>query len=201
MSWFFKLQKTVKALYTSKYAIITNTLTSGVLTGVQDGSCQLIETYNSNKPIDEIRLKSMMLTSFTLGPLSYLWYRFLDNKFPGKTKVNIMKKILLDVSISPIYFTLFTGTLFFYKGRSSKDTAIEVKNKIPILLLTDVIFWSSLQGFNFMLLPPHYRIVGVKINEFILGVFMSHILNTDYDIWMIKDLLVDKYSEKYSKKD
>ena len=91
------------------------------------------------------------------------------------------------MSISPVYFSVFTSTLVAFKGGSFDDILEELKKKIPLMFAIDCTLWFPLQAVNFKLLPPHYRIIGVKMNEFALGILMSHVLNNDYSLGSIRD--------------
>jgi len=182
-----------RAMYTSKYAVVTNTVTSAGMALLEDVSCQVFESKHSklkNKDeqgLDHTRTKGMILATVVCGPFIHYWYRFLDRRFPGKSARAIAKKCIADVSISPIYFSVFTSTLVAYKGGTRDEIACELKQKIPIMFMIDTLLWLPLQAINFKLLPPHYRVIGVKINEFLLGILMSHVLNNDYNLQRVKE--------------
>jgi len=195
-----KLKNVMRTLYTSKYAVVTNTVTAGVFTFTYDRITQHLENRGKDKEVDWVRLKSMTTVGSGMGIICHYWYKLLDTRFPGGGR-NIVKKIACDLMFSPFYYTLFTGTLCLMKGWELDETFREIVAKIPILFLFDCVFWSTFQGLNFWLLPAHYRIIGVKINDFILGVLQSHILNNDYNYYTLKHELKQKAIDKCVSKD
>jgi len=194
-----------RSMYTCKYAVVTNTVTSAGMTLLEDVSCQVFEAKHSKlkdqdeRGLDHTRTKGMVLATVICGPFVHYWYRFLDRKFPGKSARAIAKKCVTDVSISPLYFSVFTSTLVAYKGGSGEQIAHEIKQKIPIMFMIDWLLWLPLQAVNFKLLPPHYRVIGVKINEFLLGILMSHVLNNDYNLQRVKEEVKEVCGRKTEK--
>nr|CAB3263942.1 mpv17-like protein 2 [Phallusia mammillata] len=172
--------KKFKSLYTGRYALVTNTMTAGTIGCGADTLAQFLETVREEKEWDVTRSKNMTLIAFGFGPIVHYWFRFLDNTFPGTKGKSVAKKVSLDCAIAPVFYFGYLGVLCFLKGYSWNEFVVEFKNKAPLLLGTDLVFWPFLQSFNFLFIPPHYRIIGLKFNELLVGVVMSHVVNNAY---------------------
>lgn len=55
----------------------------------------------------------MGLAGVYFGALGHYWYKFLDGKFPGPKRINILKKLLCEMAIGPP----FAATAFVFVGR------------------------------------------------------------------------------------
>ncbi|CAK8673386.1 unnamed protein product [Clavelina lepadiformis] len=176
-------------LYKGPKAVVTNTVTGTVMTLIGDTSAQAMEGYFTKKDWDRDRCRNMTLLAFIYGPIWHYWYRYLDTKFPGKSRRSISLKVFLDVAASPVIYFIYTGSLCKLKKLSQEETVEEIRNKLPIMLSIDILFWPVFQTFNFLLLPPHFRIVGMKANELLLDIIFSHVMNNNYKIKQIKDWL------------
>ncbi|XP_004227425.2 mpv17-like protein 2 [Ciona intestinalis] len=176
------------SLYKGRYAVVTNTVTAGCMGAVCDIVTQKIE----RNEYDVQRTQRMAILGTTCAPLMHYWYRYLDGKFTPNMKHAILKKVALDVLISPIWYGIYLGVFCILKRYTWEETVTDLKGKLPILISFDLVSWPLFQAVNFSLLPPHFRVVGVKINEFCLGIVSSHLLNNPYDIRE----LFDKYFKK-----
>ena len=197
MMRFVKIASKFKALYTGKYAVVTNTITAGSLGCLADTVAQTIEIQQSSteRIWDFDRSKNMTIISGGFGPLVYYWYRFLDNKFPGKNAKALSSKVFLDLLIAPIWYGVFIGGLCLLKNCSLESSVKEYKEKAPVLISLDLLVWPILQSFNFFFFPPYYRIIGLKFNEIIMGIFASHVLNNNYSINVIKEKFFPKTNQ------
>lgn len=60
----------------------------------------------------------MFAIGFALGPMTHVWYGYLDRLFPGKTRGHIVRKILLDQMFgAPTFsFTFIVGKSMWEVG-------------------------------------------------------------------------------------
>uniref|UniRef100_H2YN68 Mpv17-like protein 2 n=1 Tax=Ciona savignyi TaxID=51511 RepID=H2YN68_CIOSA len=165
------------SLYKGRYAVVTNTITVGAMAVFSDVTTQKIE---GNK-LDMTRTKHMGILATGCGPLMHYWYRFLDQRFTKNVKRAVLKKVVLDVIVSPLWYAIYLTGFCVLKKYSREKAVSEMKGKLPILISFDLLSWPVFQTVNFALLPPHFRVVGVKVNEFFLGIVGSHLLNNPYD--------------------
>ena len=184
-----------KSFYTGRYAVITNTITAGTMGCVADAIAQTVEKKymnNADASWDFSRTRNMTIISTTFGPLVYYWYRFLDTKFPGKSPRMLIKKVSLDLVIAPIWYGFFIGGLCLLKHSSFESGMAEYKNKAPLLIGADLAVWPILQSFNFVFFPPYYRIIGMKLNEILMGIFTSHLINNEYSVHDVISIFTTK---------
>lgn len=194
MGKILQLAQTFRTLYTGKYAVVTNTVTAGAMGCFADAVAQTVEmkTLKTDRSWDFDRTRNMTVVSTAFGPLVYYWYRYLDNKFPGKSRKAVTRKVGLDLFIAPIWYGFFIGGVCLLKTGSFETAFVEYKEKAPILLGIDLVLWPVFQALNFLVFPPHFRIIGVKCNEIVMGIFTSHFINNDYKI----NRIFSKFSEK-----
>lgn len=71
----------------------------------------------------------MLGVGFLLGPLQHIFYKCIDERYPGRNLKTIFKKIILDQTIaSPIYIVAFficCGVL----EKKSAESISEIKEK------------------------------------------------------------------------
>ncbi|CAK8673385.1 unnamed protein product [Clavelina lepadiformis] len=182
----------LQSVFTNRYAVVANTVTAGGITLVADCLTQTAESQFHEKLWDKERSRNMTILSTAFAPVLHYWYRFLDNKFKGKSRYAVSRKVFLDVAIAPVYYVFYIGGLSKLKNYSSEKTVEEIKDKIPLMVGSELAFWPVLQSINFLVFPPHYRLIGMKFNELVLGVVYSHILNNDYSVRQVIDHLFPK---------
>jgi len=179
-----------KSLYTGKYAVVTNTITAGCLGSLSDFLAQCAENFHSSdKSWDKYRSKNMAILSTGFGVFFHYWYRFLDNRYAGKSTKAVSRKVVIDLAISPCFYFAYLGGLNFLKGMSRSESWEELKIKFPVVFGADLICWPLLQTFNFLFFPPYYRIIGLKVNELTMGILFSHIVNNSYSVQFFIDWL------------
>ena len=187
MRRFTTLAEKFKACYTGRYALVTNTVTAGAMGCAADAVAQFAEkkAAASNEKTQEwewLRTRDMTIVSTVFGPFVYYWYRFLDNKYPGKTPKVLFRKVSLDLLIAPIWYGFYIGGLCLLKSHSFEEGMTEYMEKAPLLIAADLVIWPVLQTFNFVFFPHYYRIIGMKLNEIMMGVLTSHLVNNEYGI-------------------
>lgn len=81
----------------------------------------------------------MLGVGFLLGPLQHVFYKCIDEKYPGRNLRSIMKKIVLDQTIaSPIYIVAFfvcCGVL----ERRVKESSQEIRDKFFDIYMVNFI--------------------------------------------------------------
>ena len=176
------LAEKFKSSYTGRWALVTNVATAGVMGCIADATAQVAEKkyFGSSEPWDYTRTRNMTIISTAFGPLVYYWYHFLDTRFPGKAPPIIVKKVVVDLLIAPVWYGVYIGGLCLLKNSSLENALKEYKAKAPLLITADLMMWPILQTFNFVFFPPYYRIIGMKLNEIVMGIFTSHLVNNEY---------------------
>nr|XP_023406301.1 protein Mpv17 isoform X2 [Loxodonta africana] len=93
-----------------------------------------------------------------VGPVIGGWYRVLDRLIPGTTKVDALKKMLLDQGgFAPCFLGCFLPLVGTLNGLSAQDNWAKLQRDYPDALVTNYYLWPAVQLANFYLVPLHYR--------------------------------------------
>ncbi|XP_004537761.1 mpv17-like protein 2 [Ceratitis capitata] len=162
-----------KRAFSSKYLLVTNVGISLGLSTAGDLIEQQYEIYRGDiKEWNKRRTTHMAISGMGVGAICHYWYKFLDNRMPGRTIRIVMKKIVLDQLIcSPLYISAFFMTMGALEDKSIKETWQEMKEKSWKLYAAEWMVWPPAQFINFYWLPTRYR------------VFYDNIISLGYDVY------------------
>ncbi|XP_037814024.1 mpv17-like protein [Lucilia sericata] len=100
------------------------------------------------------------------APTLYIWYKWLDRTFPGTAKKVILKKLFIDQFVlTPYLLTLFYTGMSWMEGR--EDITLELKQKFLPTFERSCMFWLPAQVFNFVLIPPKFRVIYMGVCGFV----------------------------------
>ena len=108
----------------TKYLLFTNIAISGTVDFVGDFTEQrVVEVV---QPHDWGRTGRMGLIGLLFGAPDHYWYKYLDTRYPGRDRLSVSRKVLLDLLIMG---TL--GTVAFYVGeeRSEMCSRVQIRGK------------------------------------------------------------------------
>ncbi|KAJ8975710.1 hypothetical protein NQ317_018984, partial [Molorchus minor] len=167
-----------------KYPILTNSIIYGTLCCGAETSQQTISKKNIGlaKSPQQMQIDTGAITRFTIygtavgGPILTVWYRFLDSRIPGKSTQIAIKKALLDqfVFTPPLYLVFYVVMSILER---KEDVFEEFRNKFVKTFLGSCMFWMPIQGINFFLIPPAFRVVYVGACSFVWLNVISWIKN------------------------
>jgi len=156
-----KLQTFHKTAFSPKYLLFTNICISVSLSSVGDCLEQQYEILK--KDLDKYsgkRTAHMALSGLTVGIVCHYWYKFIDQRLPGRTLSIVMKKVFWDQIIcSPIVISTFFLTLGLLENTSRTEIVEEIKDKAWKLYVAEWVVWPPAQVINFYWLPNKYRIL------------------------------------------
>ncbi|XP_074251665.1 mitochondrial inner membrane protein Mpv17 isoform X2 [Saimiri boliviensis] len=134
-------------------------LTAGSLMGLGDIiSQQLVERRGLQKHQRGRTLTMVLLGCGFVGPVVGGWYKVLDRFIPGTTKVDALKKMLLDQGgFAPCFLGCFLPLVGTLNGLSAQDNWAKLQRDYPDALITNYYLWPAVQLANFYLVPLHYR--------------------------------------------
>ncbi|XP_028730600.1 protein Mpv17 isoform X1 [Peromyscus leucopus] len=134
-------------------------LTAGSLMGLGDIiSQQLVERRGLQEHQTGRTLTMVSMGCGFVGPVVGGWYRVLDRLIPGTTKVDALKKMLLDQgAFAPCFLGCFLPLVGALNGMSAQDNWAKLKRDYPDALITNYYLWPAVQLANFYLVPLHYR--------------------------------------------
>ncbi|XP_005400540.2 PREDICTED: protein Mpv17 isoform X3 [Chinchilla lanigera] len=93
-----------------------------------------------------------------VGPVVGGWYKVLDRLIPGTTKLDALKKMLLDQgAFAPCFLGCFLPLVGTLNGLSAQDNWAKLQRDYPDALITNYYLWPAVQLANFYLVPLHYR--------------------------------------------
>ncbi|XP_077912234.1 mitochondrial inner membrane protein Mpv17 isoform X2 [Halichoerus grypus] len=109
-----------------------------------------------------------------VGPVVGGWYRVLDRLIPGTTKVDALKKMLLDQGgFAPCFLGCFLPLVGALNGLSAQDNWAKLRRDYPDALVTNYYLWPAVQLGNFYLVPLHYRLAVVQCVAVIWNSYLS----------------------------
>lgn len=100
------------------------------------------------------------------SPILFNWYKWLDRTFPGTTKKIIVRKLLLDqfVLTPPLLVIFYIGMALM---EMQANTFEECQKKFLPTFARSCVFWLPAQTINFLLIPPHLRVVYMGCASFL----------------------------------
>ncbi|XP_007108447.1 mitochondrial inner membrane protein Mpv17 isoform X3 [Physeter macrocephalus] len=102
------------------------------------------------------------------------WYKVLDRLIPGTTKVDALKKMLLDQGgFAPCFLGCFLSLVGTLNGLSAQDNWAKLQQDYPDALITNYYLWPAVQLANFYVVPLHYRLAVVQCVAVIWNSYLS----------------------------
>jgi hypothetical protein len=146
--------------------IIGNAVSGIFIFGFGDYLCQEMELRVIKKPgkIDITRILKSSMFGIIFAPYLHLQYGILVPKlFPGQSTSTTIKGILYAVTVSDSIFNIgyFIFMKLCNKDKLSFDSSFanELMEKFVPVQITSMKVWLFLTGFNFFIVPAHFRVV------------------------------------------
>ncbi|XP_068928178.1 protein Mpv17 isoform X1 [Petaurus breviceps papuanus] len=150
-------------------------ITSGSLVGIGDIiSQQLIEKRGLEKHQVHRTLTMALIGCGYVGPVVGGWYRALDRLIPGNTKMDALKKMVVDQGVfAPCFFGCLLPLIGISNGLSVKDNWAKVRRDYLDVLITNYYVWPAVQLANFYLIPLIYRLAFVQCVAVFWNTYLS----------------------------
>ena len=146
--------------------ILGNAVSGIFIFGIGDYLCQEMELRIIKKPgkIDFNRIFKSCIFGIIFAPYLHLQYGIIIPKlFPGESTLSTIKGILYAVTISDSIFNIayFLFMKLANKDKISFDSSFgkELMEKFVPVQITSIKVWLFLTGFNFFVIPAHFRVV------------------------------------------
>lgn len=127
--------------------LVTATLQAAGLSALSNVLAQCLRSYRNNEPLrlNAIQLLQFVGFTFLTCPPNFLWQRYLEETFPGKTvhydgttsldKGNTAKKFFIDQTLGAVVNTvIFVGTFAAFKGKDRTAIQREVRRVCGLLV-------------------------------------------------------------------
>lgn len=106
------------------------------------------------------RTRNMAVSGMSVGIICHYWYKYLDNRLPGRTINTVLKKVVIDqIVCSPLCITMFFLTLGILEKNNWSELKSEIISKAHKLYIAEWVIWPPAQIINFYLLPTKYRVL------------------------------------------
>lgn len=158
---FNKVPAIKEKLFSPKYLFYTNVTISVSLSAVGDVLEQHYEILKGEwYEWSFKRTRNMAVSGMTIGVVCHYWYKYLDNKLPGRAIDIVLKKVFIDQLVcSPLCIAIFFLTLGILEKNDWSELKNEIIQKAHRLYIAEWIIWPPAQTFNFYFLPNKYRIL------------------------------------------
>lgn len=156
-----RLQHASRVAFSPKYLLFTNVCISITLSSVGDTLEQQYEILTDDLDAYSARRTGhMALSGATVGVVCHYWYKWLDQRMPGRSLGVVMKKVLWDQLVcSPIVISTFFVTLGVLENSSREEMVQEIKDKAWRLYAAEWVVWPPAQIVNFYWLPNRFRVL------------------------------------------
>ena len=156
-------------------------ITAGVLAVTGDAVCQLyIEKRKLGKNYDFRRTVNLgMVGGLVSAPLIHLWYmrgapaicRAVSN---NKKLYPFISMIADQTLISTSTLAMFLFLTEYLKYFNVQNSVYNVKRKFKDVLITNYKVWPPIILFNFLVVPPHFRVFFCNFVGFFWGIYLSY---------------------------
>lgn len=169
-----------RTAFSDKFLLLTNVGISVCLSGVGDVIEQHYEIMTGEmQQWDRRRTTNMSISGMTVGVFCHHWYKYLDNRLPGRGIKLVLKKVLIDQTVaSPCVIFLFFITLGVLRKSTPAEVWDEIKDKSIRLYTAEWVVWPPAQIINFYLLPTRYRVLYDNTISLGYDVYTSAVINT-----------------------
>lgn len=129
------------------------------------------------KIFDWKRSAKLAALGLLLGPLCHYWYIILDRKFPTKSKLVILRKVMLDQLIAaPLCNVLSIVGVFLLEGKYLEEITDTIKEKFLVIYAYDCAVWPVAQAINFGLISPVYRLLYINSISVVWNSILSFLM-------------------------
>ncbi len=162
-----------------KRPLITKTITSFITFGLGDAISQYLIRNTSNNTYDFIRTFNQASFGFLIAPYFHLQFcKIMPYLFPVSKKLNLIKSIIYDQTLSACIFTVFFFTyLDLCLGKEVNQIKEDLKIKLLPTLYMNWTIWPFLMLINFSLVPLQWRVLFNNLCGMFWTAYLAYIQN------------------------
>nr|ACD54825.1 integral membrane protein-like protein [Adineta vaga] len=175
---------------------LISTIGIGTSATVGDFICQYLQRNKQNKSNVTTQISSSCIlpwwdrqrslvmcisSTFVVAPWNFTVSRIIENLFPGKQGIQILKKMLTNTLLAPIGICLVFVSVTLLNGRSFHDAEIKITNDLWKTFFTGTCYWPFVSFINFRFIPLDYRPFVGSLAGAIWNIYISSIANATTD--------------------
>ena len=127
---------------------------------------------------DGRRSLRMCMMGFIIGPIQRTWFLTLERIFPPTSKIQIVKKLIVDQTVYGPFIVFFFYTLSAtLAGKEYREIKLLLQQRYVKTIFTAYKVWPFVQAVNFSLVPLQYRANFVQLVSLCWNMYLSWMSN------------------------
>ena len=137
---------------------------------------QLVEKKGWNQ--DGRRTLRMGIMGIIIGPIQRTWFLTLERFIPPTSKIQIVKKLIVDQTIyGPFIIFFFYSLSSTLAGKDFHEVKLLLQERYIETILTAYKVWPFVQAVNFSVVPLQHRANFVQIVSLCWNMYLSWMSN------------------------
>ena len=172
------------ALVDPSTALLTKSVTAGVIIGAGDAAAQLVEGSKTGAAFDGARYLRWAIFGLVLqGPWNHAWYLTLDGLLPPTEdpfSLITLEKVGLDQFFQAPIFTMVILCFFaLVEGKGLAFAKNQIQEELGAILIKNWAVFLPATFINLAFLPNEYRVLFLNVVFFGWVIYLSLLLNAD----------------------
>ena len=172
------------ALVDPTTALLTKSVTAGVIIGAGDAAAQLVEGSKTGAAFDGARYLRWAIFGLVLqGPWNHAWYLTLDGLLPPTEdpfSLITLEKVGLDQFFQAPIFTMVILCFFaLVEGKGLAFAKTQIQEELGAILIKNWAVFLPATFINLAFLPNEYRVLFLNVVFFGWVIYLSLLLNAD----------------------
>ena len=137
---------------------------------------QLVEKRRWNH--DGRRTLRMGVMGIIVGPIQRTWFLTLERFIPPTSKIQIVKKLIVDQTIyGPFIIFFFYSLSGILAGKELREVKLLLQERYIKTILTAYKIWPLVQAVNFSVVPLQHRANFVQLVSLCWNMYLSWMAN------------------------
>ena len=137
---------------------------------------QLVEKRRWNH--DARRMLRMGVMGIIVGPIQRTWFLTLERFIPPTSKIQIVKKLIVDQTIyGPFIIFFFYSLSGILAGKELREVKLLLQERYIKTMLTAYKIWPLVQAVNFSVVPLQHRANFVQLVSLCWNMYLSWMAN------------------------
>jgi hypothetical protein len=172
------------------HPLITKCITSGIIAGTGDLTCQFIvhckeggNTQEEGQPLskgndfqpDLVRTSRFTFLGLALiAPVVHFWYGTLMMRIPGTSTKAVLQRLFLDQAFfAPLFIPTFLTNLMMLEGKPYKEVPGALVRDLPDIVVTNWVLWIPAMFINFKFVPGKWQVLYSNGVGFVWNTYLS----------------------------